>query len=363
MRVFVLMPFNKDLDVVYTDLIKKPLEAAGYIVQRADDIDTQQAIMKDIVRSIADADLIVAELTGLNANVFYELGIAHSFRKTTILLTQDIGTLPFDLRSYRAYPYTLHYQDAKRVAEKMQQIGELHKLGKLQAGNPITDYLTSDQLDSLTAELIGQAATNELQGDTGRGLYDYAQDAIISMNRITELTKVFSDNLVTLTKNIVERTNEIRVLNETQAADGVAKRLKNLTVYAGNISHYSSQLKKSLSEYRRQWESVPEDIASIFTKAKINTPIDQQAVIFLKSVVNVARANLVGSIRSIDDLTVSILQTRGLSMTLDKALKVFEDTNGELRQVMLIGESAMVRINALCDDALAEYEEHANQEE
>lgn len=69
------MPFDKEFDEVYTDLIKPAFGAVGYNVKRADDIVSQQNILKDIVRSIAKADLIIADLTSLNANVFYELGM------------------------------------------------------------------------------------------------------------------------------------------------------------------------------------------------------------------------------------------------------------------------------------------------
>src|SRR5688500_5844028 len=111
MLVFVLMPFKQELDVVYTDLIKGPLEQEGFTVLRADELSNQQSIIKDIVRSIAGANLIVAEVTDLNANVMYELGIAHGLRKATVLLTQDVAALPFDLRSYRVIPYTLYYTE------------------------------------------------------------------------------------------------------------------------------------------------------------------------------------------------------------------------------------------------------------
>ena len=51
------------------------------------------------------ADLIVADLTGQNANVFYEMGFAHALNKDTILLTQTIGDVPFDLRQRRLVEY------------------------------------------------------------------------------------------------------------------------------------------------------------------------------------------------------------------------------------------------------------------
>ena len=68
---------------------------------RADDIDNQQNILNDIVKSIRSSELIVADLTDPNPNVYYELGLAHAMRKRVVLMTQDLGSMPFDLRSYR----------------------------------------------------------------------------------------------------------------------------------------------------------------------------------------------------------------------------------------------------------------------
>ena len=114
---FVLMPFDKEFDEVYADLIKPAFEAVGYNVKRADDIVSQQNILKDIFRSIAKADLIIADLTSLNANVFYELGIAHTFKKPVIMIAQSIEEVPFDLTPF----FHVHYKTMKELQESWQR--------------------------------------------------------------------------------------------------------------------------------------------------------------------------------------------------------------------------------------------------
>ena len=80
-KAFVIMPFDAELNEVYSAFLAPILSEIGYDVRRADDIASQGNILRDIVESIAGADLIVADLTGLNPNVFYELGVAHALRK------------------------------------------------------------------------------------------------------------------------------------------------------------------------------------------------------------------------------------------------------------------------------------------
>lgn len=102
---FVLMPFEQQIDQFYQEYVKKPLEGAGLVVRRADDISKSSLIMDDIWQSIVAADLIVADLTNRNANVFYELGLAHSRRKDVILIAKEIRDVPFDLSSVRVLLY------------------------------------------------------------------------------------------------------------------------------------------------------------------------------------------------------------------------------------------------------------------
>lgn len=104
---FVLMPFDTAFDRVYRR-IAETLEAPGLelAVRRADDFHRAN-ILRTILRSIAEAQFIVADLTGRNANVFYETGIAHSAKEAdqVILLTQSMKDVPFDLQHLRCIPY------------------------------------------------------------------------------------------------------------------------------------------------------------------------------------------------------------------------------------------------------------------
>ena len=94
---FVLMPFAPEFDDIYRLFLHPTLTECGFDVKRADDITSQQNILRDVINGIVDRDLIIADLTGANPNVFYELGVAHALGKPVILITQNIDKLPFDL--------------------------------------------------------------------------------------------------------------------------------------------------------------------------------------------------------------------------------------------------------------------------
>ena len=82
---------------------------------RADTSLDQQNVMRDVVHGIANADLVVADVTGLNGNVMYELGIAHGLGRPTVILSQAMSEVPFDLRAYRVQEYSTHFRDADQL--------------------------------------------------------------------------------------------------------------------------------------------------------------------------------------------------------------------------------------------------------
>ncbi len=105
-RCFVLMPFADDFDLIYGE-IKGALTKAGFVCNRADELFGSVPIMGTVLQEILKAHFVIADLTGQNANVFYELGVAHSFKDAhnIILLAQRMDDVPFDIRHLGAIVY------------------------------------------------------------------------------------------------------------------------------------------------------------------------------------------------------------------------------------------------------------------
>lgn len=97
-RCFVIMPFKNEMDYVY-GIIKQGLNKAGFICNRVDEIVGATPIINKILTEILRSRYIIADLTDCNPNVFYELGIAHSFKEAPniIILKQQGSKVPFDI--------------------------------------------------------------------------------------------------------------------------------------------------------------------------------------------------------------------------------------------------------------------------
>ena len=137
---FVLMPFDTDFDAVYDEIIKPALNKAGFEVDKADDIQHHGNILRQIIENIYRSTLIVADLTSANANVFYELGIAHKLGKPVIPITQRIDDVPFDLRSYRLLEYSSQLSGAEKARGSLYQSAKGLVDGTVAFGSPVSDF-------------------------------------------------------------------------------------------------------------------------------------------------------------------------------------------------------------------------------
>jgi hypothetical protein len=103
--IFVLMPFDEKLDDTYKFGIKGAAEDAGAYAERLDEQIFNEGMLERIFNQINKADVVVADMTGRNANVFYEVGYAHALGKSIILLTQSADDIPFDLKHQQHLVY------------------------------------------------------------------------------------------------------------------------------------------------------------------------------------------------------------------------------------------------------------------
>jgi hypothetical protein len=121
-KCFVIMPFGSDdLNVVYEDFVRPVLENDCKLeCQRGDDIFGPSAIMDDVRKAIAECDLAIADLTGQNANVFYELGICHTLAKPVLMLAQSKEDIPFDVRHLRVLLYEYSPRGCKTLEKAIK---------------------------------------------------------------------------------------------------------------------------------------------------------------------------------------------------------------------------------------------------
>jgi len=120
--LFVMMPFEPLLRPVYEDHMKVVADRLGLTAARADDFFTTLAVIDDIWAAILSCRVVVADCTGRNPNVFYEVGIAHTVGKPVVLITQDENDVPFDLRHRRYLQYQFTPRGMAEFEDRLARI-------------------------------------------------------------------------------------------------------------------------------------------------------------------------------------------------------------------------------------------------
>lgn len=143
---FVIAPIGKpDSDIrrrsdqVLKHIIEKAVEPLGYKPIRADQISEPGIITSQVIQHVVDSPLVVADLTGRNPNVFYELAIRHAIKKPLVQIINMEEQIPFDVAGTRTISVNIHDLDNVEEAknELVKQIKSIEK-GKAEMDTPIS---------------------------------------------------------------------------------------------------------------------------------------------------------------------------------------------------------------------------------
>lgn len=259
LRAFILMPLASEFDDIYEYLIRGAVGEAGFDVVRADDIRNQRNILADIVQAITDSDLIIADLSTANANVYYELGLAHAFGKHVILLAQDIEEVPFDLRSYRVVTYTTHFSRINEAREELKQLALGARDGTVQFGSPVSDFRA---LSGPRATPIISGAEQGIAGTKDdRGFLDFQNDLEDSFEVITNVLGEVGTRFQSLNPEIVTTGEQLQDSANTSSK----KRRVIVRALASSLEEYAKWLRGGNAQYRQALARISESLNALFS--------------------------------------------------------------------------------------------------
>lgn len=194
-RCFVVMGFGiktdyingrkLDLNKSYRLLIKPVVEAKGVECVRADEIRHSGSIDVQMYKELLQADLVIADLSTLNANALYELGVRHALRPyTTIVISEDKLMYPFDLNhvvihSYQHLGDAIDYEEVERFRGALGNVIQT-VLDKNEADSPVYTYLNSLIPPKLQAELekaVEESEKKKATPEVGKALSLIIQEA------------------------------------------------------------------------------------------------------------------------------------------------------------------------------------------
>lgn len=322
-KVFVIMPFTDDFFESY-EMIKEHF-SEDFVFSNAGEEDNQQNILADIISPIIDADVVLADLTGLNPNVMYELGIAHSFNKKTVIITQDdLSMLPFDLKQYRAKDYSTHFKKFDELIKYLEKNLKGARDGNVIFNNPVGDFLASNKI---TPENIFEKNVIKLdipEGDKGflDFLEDIEDDTVAMTKDITQLNsdmREMKDGINECTTEI----NRVKANGESGTISFIRKQSQNA---AGYIETFSKRLKNHNNTISSLWSKIEKNILGLLENDIASSPNNKEGLTnYIKSLHNM-KGSLVSSIESVAKLKETSLNNLGMQRNLNQSIR-FLDTD------------------------------------
>jgi hypothetical protein len=208
--VFVLMPFAKEFDDIYTYGIKPACKEAGAYCERVDEQIFEESILERIYNQILKSDLIVSDMTGRNPNVFYETGYAHALGKQVILLTQNVEDIPFDLKHYPHIVYggkiSMLKDDLKR---RVKWCLDSPKRSFSEIGSDLEFYLKGEKLVAGMTTFLQIATTS-----SGTRSLKFAIDVHNVRNKICDASFIELGLILPLAFENASSTSTIRLPNK-----------------------------------------------------------------------------------------------------------------------------------------------------
>jgi hypothetical protein len=146
------MPFETTREKYFAQIYSRAIDDAGMVAKRGDSLFRSSPIMGDIWKFVQESTVLLADLTGRNANVFYELGLAHAIGKPVVLVAETMDDVPFDLRGLRVLTFDRNDPDwgatlRERIANALNET-----LADVLGAVPSMFIRTTPQAQAPTAE-------------------------------------------------------------------------------------------------------------------------------------------------------------------------------------------------------------------
>ena len=324
LKVFMIMPFNDDFLGLY-EHIKG--QFPNYKFEHAGDLDSQQSILKDIIEGIYQADVIVADLTGLNPNVFYELGICHALGKKVIIIIQDIDDLPFDIRPYRTNQYSPHVSKVPTLIDTLEKLFNGAENGTTVFGNPVSDFTPkaeTTQLIKIKQESESTGAIANGTGESEKGFLDFIVEIQEDLETVTSEIEEMTSNLGVMNEAMNYGTEEISRVQKSGGSGNVSFTRGVARKVAEAVNVFDSQMKDHNTTISDVWMRVENNFLDLIDNKFMDTDDNKEDLIKLLKLLYSMQTATIDAHKSTVGMIESFSNIRGIERRLNQATNSLE---------------------------------------
>jgi len=282
---------------VYENVVLPACSAHGVEPVRADGIARVGEITEQIFRHLAEDEVVIADVSGGNPNVMYELGLRH----TTGLLTIQIGEygqLPFDVNAIRTIQFS---RSDRGLIDARKQLEAALAIGLAEGGDPVTAtrVLQAAQRAAITgllgAETIEDAELPE-NGDSpdldSAGFLDRIASLESLFPQMTEEVEEIGSILTRLGDETQAAGQELQLANSGSASAAV--RLGAVRRFSEILQPYADELTQKTSDFARHMSEIDTDVVGILDFVDENPEVHEQADSFLATLVSLGNSSREG---------------------------------------------------------------------
>lgn len=304
--------FEQSIEV-YEEVILPACKAFGLDPVRADQLSRPGEIPEQVCRRLREDDVVIADLTGGNANVMYELGLRHTTPKLTIQLGER-GRLPFDVAAIRTI---LFRRTPGGLIQARKRLSEVLSSGLSSGGDPVTATRVW-----LGGELTVAPDTEDISGEEAGileklvDLEEFSGGLAASMNRVSSIMEGANK----LMKEAGEKAEKLNARGEPASARlVVANRL------ASNLEGPAAELEEVSQEFELSVEKVQPGIRYILSVPKGGP--DEEAI-------EVMRESLRGTMVPTEKYVESVNELIGILSSAGEITRSLRKVNGRLRAAL-----------------------------
>ena len=320
-KVFVIMPFADDFFESY-EMIKEHF-SDDFEFSHAGEEDNQQNILADIIPPIYAADIVLADLTGLNPNVMYELGIAHSFNKKTIMITRDdLGSLPFDLKQYRAKDYSTHFKKFYDLIAYLEKNLQGARDGSVIFNNPVGDFM--DRSKIAPEELFRKEIIRVDIPEGEMGFLDFLAEIEEDTENMTKDIQNMSLEMQTMSGGINECTAEIKRVNKTGGSGTASFVRKQSRKAAEYIETFSKQLKAHNVTISYYWTKIEKNILGLLENNISARQENKESLVKYMKALFKMKDSIILSNESVQNLKETSLKNLGIERSMNQAIRFLD---------------------------------------
>ena len=241
LECFVILPFAGEYEDIYHFAIEPALAECNYQSVRIDEHDVvpRGPLLYEIIRRIFSSDLVIVDISTLNPNIFYELGIAHTLGKPLITIAREGIQIPFDINAIRVLRYDSAELLRVMLRDWIQKIAQLDGPGTILSpvldAVPALDQVPRTELTALKTKIEDLQSTLKLREQELESFRNAGEQGVELVALRSEIRSYFT----TFTEEVVARHT---------------KDLASAMAEANKLTQENKLLRRYEQEIRRQKE-------------------------------------------------------------------------------------------------------------